>query len=176
MQNILILLLCPDITTWENRLLSHITKYQCQIEESRTMFCGTELASFMRVSGNWDALAKLEDTLANLKADQLCIEFKRVQALKFSEEHLPYVVQMLGANKSTLIQDITIFFNSQAIQIIDLQTDGFKSVYSDTKLLNLFMRIHIPTTLNIADVRERFMLLCEDLNVDGILEPEKTIK
>ena len=83
---------------------------------------------------------------------------------------------MLGANKSTLIQDITIFFNAQAIQIIDLQTDGFKSVYSDTKLLNLFMRIHIPTTLNIADVRERFMLLCEDLNVDGILEPEKTIK
>lgn len=178
MENIVLLLLAPNAKTWTNQLLHLITKHQCYIEESRMMILGTEWGGMMRLSGNWNTIAKLENALLAFKKNQpsLWFEFKRSALLKLTGDHLPYLVQIVGINKINFLSDVTYFFTEQEIQIIDLQTDSFKSNYSETKLLNLLMRIHIPGTINITDLRERFMLLCEEVNADGILEPEKTIK
>jgi len=178
MENIVLLLLTPDAKTWVNHLLYLIAKSQCTIEESRLMQLGTAWGGMMRVSGNWNAIAKMEDSLLALKAEQpqLWLEFKRSALLKLAGDHLPYLVQIVGVNTSSFLNEVAHFFIEQDIQLIDMQTDGFRSNYSDTKLLTLLIRIHIPATINIADLRERFMLLCEEVNADGILEPEKTIK
>ncbi len=178
MEDIILLLLAPDTKTWVNDLLYLAAKHECVVEESRFMLLGAEWGGTMRISGNWNAINKMEDALTALKAEQptLWLEFKRSAPLKLTGDHLPYLVQIVGANKPTFHNEVAHFFVEQDIQLIDMQTDGFKSYYSDTKLLTLLLRIHIPTTINIADLRERFMLLCEEVNADGILEPEKSIK
>lgn len=178
MENIVLILLAADTKTWLNHLLYLVAKHQCHIEESRFMVLGTEWGGMMRISGNWHAISKMEEVLLALKTEQpfLWLEFKRSTTLKLAGDHLPYLVQIIGVNKPSFINEVAYFFIEQEIQLIDLQTDSFKSHYSDTKLLNLLMRIHIPTTINITELRERFMLLCEDVNADGILEPEKTVK
>jgi glycine cleavage system transcriptional repressor len=178
MENIILLLLAPDTKTWVNHLLYLAAKHQCTIEESRFMLLGTEWGGMMRIGGNWNTLNKIEDALVALKTEQpqLWLEFKRSTPLKLTSDHLPYLVQIVGANKPTFLNEVAHFFIEQDIQLIDMQTDGFKSSYSETKLLTLLMRVQVPTTINIADLRERFMLLCEEVNADGILEPEKSIK
>lgn len=178
MENIVLLLLAPDTKTWVNHLLYLIAKQQCHIEESRFMVLGKQWGGMMRISGNWNAISKMEAALIALKEEGvfLWLEFKRSDTLKLVGDHLPYLVQIIGVNKPSFINEIAYFFIEQGIELIDLQTDAFKTNYSDTKLLNLLLRIHIPTTINITELRERFMLLCEDVNADGILEPEKAVK
>jgi glycine cleavage system transcriptional repressor len=179
MEDIILLFSAPDAKTAIDSFLYLVAKQEGSIEESRYMLLGAEWTGMMRISGNWHTIAKIEKELFALKESQpeLWLKFKRSILPKFPENHLPYVLQIVGVNTSTLLNEVAHFFIEQDIQIIDMQTDVSKSNYSDTKLLNLVMRLHIPTnSINISDLRERFMLLCEDNNVDAILEPEKTIK
>jgi glycine cleavage system transcriptional repressor len=177
MENILIFLFTSDLKIWSNHLLPLITKHQCTVEESRSLLLGTEWGGMMRVSGNWNTIAKLEDALVTLKEEQpqLSFEFKRRRSapLKLAGDYLPYLVQAVGVNKPNFLNELIHLFVEQGIQLIELQTDIVKSNYAETKLLHLLMRIHVPATISITDLRERFMLLCEDMNADGILEPEK---
>jgi len=178
MENIILLILTLDPKTWVNQILYLVAKHQCFVEESRCSVLGTEWGGSLRISGNWNTLAKLEDALTALQNEQpgLWLKFKRSPVLKLTEDHMPYLLQIVAVNTPNLLNDLTLFLVEQDIQLIDFQTDAFKSNYSETKLLNLLMRVHIPATINISELRERFMLLCEDLNADGILEPEKSIK
>jgi glycine cleavage system transcriptional repressor len=178
MENIIILLRSPNPKEWVNHILYLLAKHQCTIEESRLILLGSEWGGTMRISGNWSAIAKVEDALNALKAEQphLFLEFKRSALLKLTEDHLPYLIQIVGVNKAAFINEITHFLVEQDIQLVDFQIDSIKSNYSETKLLALFIRVQIPAQINIAELRERFMLACEEANVDGILEPEKGVK
>ncbi len=176
MENILIIFLSSDISIWADCLMPIISKCQSQIEESRFISWEEEMGGIIRISGNWDALAKLENALTNLKADKLYLKFKRITPAKLNGDYLPYIVQIVGINKSSSIEEITQFFSMQSIKMVESQTDSFTSSYCDAKLLNLSMHLQIPDSVNIASLREQFMLLCEEINVDGLLEPEKTIK
>lgn len=177
MENLILLLLAPDAQTLLNQLIYLVAKHECYIEESRFMALGHDLGCMVRISGSWSAIAKMEDALHTLKTEsQVWLDFKRSPPLKLDGDYLPYLVQVVGINRPTLINEIMHFFIEQQIQLTDLQTDSFKTSYSDTKMLTLVMRLHVPGNINIADLRERFMLLCEELNIDGILEPEKSIK
>lgn len=177
MENLTLLVSAPDAKILVNHLIYLVAKNECYIEESRFMALGSELGGMLRIAGSWNAIAKMEDALQQLKSEnQIWLEFKRSTHLKLAGEYIPYLVQIVGINKPTLINEMMHFFVEQNIQPTDLQTDSFKTNYSDTKMLTLVTRLQIPGNINIADLRERFMLLCEELNVDGILEPEKSIK
>lgn len=177
MENLCLLFLAPNAKSLINHFIYLAAKNECYVEESRVMALGSELGGMMRIGGSWNAVAKMEDALQTLKNDpSLWLEYKRSAPLKLADEYLPYLVQIVGINRPTVINEVTHFFIEQLIQLTDLQTDSFKTSYAQTKMLTFIMRIQIPATINIADLRERFMLLCEELNIDGILEPEKSVK
>jgi glycine cleavage system transcriptional repressor len=156
------------------QLIYLVAKHQCHIEESRMVFLGHDFAGLLRIAGNWSAIAKLEAALTNLPGEEGCqIQLKRSDAVKFEGKFLPYLAQVVALDTPSLVYEITHFFSNQNVQIIDLQTDPFKTTHSETMMITLSMRINIPTNVNIADLREQFMILCDEINVDGILEPEK---
>ncbi|HVV68948.1 MAG TPA: ACT domain-containing protein [Gammaproteobacteria bacterium] len=156
------------------QLVYLIAKNQCHIEESRFAFLGGEFAGVLRIAGNWNSIAKLEAALNNISPEHLIkIEVKRSETAKIEGKFLPYMAQVIALDTPSLVYEITHFFSDQSIQIIDLQTDPFKTNHANTMMLTLSMRINVPAHINIADLREQFMVLCDELNVDGILEPEK---
>lgn len=177
LESLVVLLQAPNTKILVDDFIYLVAKNDCYFEESRFMALGKSIGCMARISGNWSALVKMEDALHVLKEQaHVWLEFKRSPGLKLNGDHLPYLVQIAGLNKPNLINEITHFFVEQDIQLLDLQSDSFKSSFSDTKLINLVLRLHVPAEINIADLRERFILLCEEVNVDGILEPEKNIK
>lgn len=178
MESLILLSLTPDPKVWLDQLISLASKNQCTIEESRCTRLGTEWGGTMRIAGNWNAITKMESALLALKEKhpEFWLEFKRTLPLKLIGDHLPYLVQVIGANSPEFLDNIIHFFVEQDIELIDVQTDGFKTNYADTKVATLLMRIQIPTAINISDLRDRFIMLCEEVNVDAILEPEKSIK
>lgn len=163
-----------DVVT--NDLIALIAKHNCRMQESRLSLLGSDISGIMRIVGNWNDISRLEEGLTALKSDTsigLLLEFKRSDALNTNAQFLPYLVQVIALDTATLVNEISYFFVAQNIQIIDLQTEPFQTTHSKTTMIALSMRINIPAEINIADLRERFMMLCDELNVDGVIEPEK---
>lgn len=155
-----------------NELFLLPAKNDCNIESSRLTVMGSEVAIIMMVSGNWNTIVKVETGVTSLKND-FEITVKRTKTHPANENMVSYLVQIVAANQSTLVYEIINFFVKQNIYIDDMQTDIFSVKFTGTPMLSLNMRIGIPTNLSIADFREIFTLLCDELNIDGILEPEK---
>lgn len=150
-------------------------KNDCNIEETRLAAMGAEIAITMLISGAWNAIAKIEAGLENLK-ENFILTAKRTKLPQVTEETpalLPYVVELVAINEPGLIYEIVNFFVRQTIAITNLQTNTYTTLRSISPMLSLRMQIGLPAELSIASFREQFALFCDDLNLDGVLEPEK---
>lgn len=159
-----------------NEVIYLASKHQCHIEESRMTTLGQNFAGLVHISGHWNNIAKLEENLAEMTSSNsngLSLTYKRNTPLELTGNYLPYIAQVVALDTSGIVYDVARFFMDQQIYIIDLQTDSFKTTHSDTRMLTISMRINIPAEINISELRERYMILCDELNIDGILEPEK---
>lgn len=174
MEHLTITYIAANAAAMVNDVLYLAAKHQCHIEESRMTMTGSDVAGVMRFTGQWHNIATLEEALTALQREQtLPLQFKRTQPLTLTGDFLPYMAQVIALDTPGLIYEISAFFTTQHIHIIDLQTDPFKTMHSETMMLTAGLRLNIPAQINISELRERFMVLCEELNIDGILEPEK---
>ncbi len=174
MEYLTLTFVASDPSSAIQNLIYLAAKHQCHIEESRMATLGNDFAGVLRIAGNWNNIAKMETALKDTSNDtSLQVQFKRSQPLKLAGNFLPYLSQVVALDTPGLVYEISHFFSNQNIYILDLQTEPFQTSNSDTMMLTLSLRINIPAESNISDLRERFMILCDELNVDGIIEPEK---
>lgn len=174
MEHITLTFVAAEYTTAIREVIYLASKHQCHIEESRMSTVGNVFAGIMHLAGHWNNISKLEESLVALQADNLLqLYFKRSEPLIVSGNFLPYLAQVVALDTPGLVYEVSRFFSEQKIFIIDLQTEPFSTSHSDTMMLTISLRINIPAEINISDLRERYMILCDELNIDGILEPEK---
>lgn len=159
-----------------DQLIAFSAKHNCRIQESRVSFLGIDFVGFIWIAGNWKDIAKLEKALSTLTIENVSLTVKRGGAQGPAADappNLPYLVQVVGLDTANLVNEVVYFFSVQHIQIIDLQTDPFQTNHSNANMLSISMRLNVPADISISDLRERFMGLCDELNVDGMIEPEK---
>lgn len=174
MEHISITFIARDQSTAIEQLMQLTAKAQCYVEESRCTMLGNQFAGILRISGNWNAINKFESYIIHMEPhDDIHITIKRTKPFKLEGEFLPYMAQIVALDTPDLLFQVVSFFDSLEVCILDLQTDPFKTSHTDTTMLTLSIRMNIPAQTNIADLRERFMVLCDELNIDGIIEPEK---
>lgn len=175
MEHLTLTFTAPEQDIVIDSIIALTSKHNCHIQESRACLLGPDFSGIMRIAGNWNDIAKLEKALTDLTSSaEMLLALKRSNSDTPPETpFLPYLVQVIALDTPNLVNEVSYFFSGQKIQIIDLQTDPFQTSHSNTAMLTLSMRINIPADINIADLRERFMVLCDELNVDGIMEPEK---
>lgn len=174
MEHITLTFLADDYKTAINEVIYLASKHQCHIEESRMSTLGNIFAGIMHFAGHWNNIAKLEESLLAFQANkELQLYFKRCEPLNVTGNFLPYLAQVVALDTPGLVYDVSRFFSEQQIYVIDLHSEPFTTGHSDTMMLTISLRINIPAEINISDLRERYMILCDELNVDGIMEPEK---
>jgi len=173
MEILVVSVIAADQNILIKSIIQLTAKHECIIKDSRMTLLGSNYAAIIAISGNWSAIAKLETALNSIQSEDLTLIVKRSKALDLSNDYLPYIAHVVALDSPGIIADICQFFNSQDILIADFQSNPFTAVYSDTSMSTFVMSISIPAALNLSDLRERFMILCDELNVDGILEPEK---
>lgn len=150
-----------------------IAKNECNIAETRMSVMGSEVAAILLIAGPWNAIAKIEAGLDALK-ESFVLTAKRTKPIPdTTEDCLPYLVQLVAINEPGIIYEIISFFVRQNISISDLQTTTYTNPRSTSPMLSLSMDVGLPADLSIASFREQFSLFCDDLNLDGVLEPEK---
>lgn len=155
-------------------LTDAITQHQCSICESRMSLLGGEFAIIMLIEGQWNNIAKLEQTLPSLQESlNLTLQVKHTEFRSNSEKAIPYLIEVLALDNPGIVHQVTEFFCNRKINIHDLQTESFNAAHTGTKMFALTMTIEIPIEMHIPGLREDFLEFSDELNLDSMIEPFK---
>lgn len=155
-----------------NDLSKQILESGCNISDSRMTILGGEFAVILMLSGNWNAIAKLEGSLPKL-ADrlELAVSSKRTEPRPPSGNLISYMVEALTIDQPGIMHKVSDFFSSRSINIESLNSDSYNAAHTGTPMFSLNMTINVPADQSIAQLREQFLDFCDDLNMDGVMEP-----
>jgi len=155
-------------------LTDAITQHQCSICESRMSLLGGEFAIIMLIEGQWNNIAKLEQTLPSIQESlNLTLQVKHTEFRSNSEKAIPYLIEVLALDNPGIVHQVTEFFCNRKINIHDLQTESFNAAHTGTKMFALTMTIEIPIEMHIPGLREDFLEFSDELNLDSMIEPFK---
>lgn len=145
------------------------------IEESRMAALGAEFAVLMLISGNWHTLTKLEKALDELKKkDGLTITIKRTGEHAAQDDCIPYGVDVVCLDQPGIVFHLSEFFALRDIEIADVVTRRYAAAHTGAPMFSVQMTVNIPGNAPIAQLRDEFLDLCEQYNLDSILEPIKS--
>lgn len=175
MQNLLVVsVLGSQQATTANELVRLIADCQCNILDARASLLAGEYSGSFLLAGNWNALAKFEHALPALATKlQLQTALKRISEIAPMEESLPYSVQIVGHDEAGILKEITQFFAVQGVVIQELYSNVYGSPHTGSATLVFNLTIHVPKRVAIALLRDQFLTLCDELNLDAVLEPIK---
>jgi glycine cleavage system transcriptional repressor len=172
MENILVTTICRSDTNVFNEITKLAAVNECHINYSHLYSLGGDHSMTLQITGNWSGIAKIETALPSIaKRLDVDIVFKRSPQEKIDRFHLPYRIELMALDQPGLVYEVYEFINSLDIHTEQLEISTSK--HEQTPVLKLSMLIEIPAESNIADIREQFLIFCDELNLDGTLEPRK---
>jgi glycine cleavage system transcriptional repressor len=144
----------------------------CNILESRLTSVGEECSLLFHLAGTWNTIAKVEATLP-MVAQQYAVAIQTKRTLpKTQYSALPYQVQVVAQDKSGILNDLASFFAQENVSVENMESQIYVAK-NQTQMTQITLLVHIPSKRSIANLREKFIVYCEDRNLDAILEPYK---
>jgi glycine cleavage system transcriptional repressor len=174
MQFIVVSALGSDRTGLVYDLTRVVLECSGNIVDSRMSALGSEFAMLLLVSGNWHTLAKLETELAKLgETSGFTVSLRRTEPRPPRKDVRTYSVDVVCLDQAGIVHHLAGFFSSRAIDIAELTTRAYAAAHTGAPMFSVQMIVHVPAKVNIAALREEFMDVCDQLNLDAILEPVK---
>ncbi len=130
----------------------------------------------LHVGGDWHQLAKIETSLKArkkaLKAGNL--EWKRDVFRLDDVVRLPYVFEA-NAFMNIALFDLLIHFirGEKRLIVKEIWTDRYLQGKTAVPMQKLRILVYIPMEVSIPELRENFMIFCEQYNLDGMFELER---
>ncbi|PSV17613.1 glycine cleavage system transcriptional repressor [Photobacterium leiognathi subsp. mandapamensis] len=146
-----------------------VTQCGCNIVDSRIALFGSEFTLIMLLSGNNNAISRIESTLP-LKGQEhdLITVMKRTN--KHKQRFFPYTADFhVEANDSPgLIKQFTHFMASRHIDISALSANTLES-QSEGVMNQLVLQINtnLPENCNLMTLQEEFETLCQSVSASG---------
>ena len=145
------------------------------IEESRMAALGSEFAMLVLVSGNWHALNKLEAASDKLSRENaLTVSIKKTEERTHPEDCMPYMVDVVCIDQPGIVFNLANFFAARSIEIADVATRSYAAAHTGAPMFAVQMTISLPGSVHISQLRDEFLEVCDQLNLDAILEPVKS--
>ncbi|MGH8577599.1 MAG: glycine cleavage system protein R [Gammaproteobacteria bacterium] len=146
----------------------------CNILDSRMAVLGGEFAVILLLAGTWDAIAKIESMIPRLEDSlDLTLISRRTEVREKVANLMPYAVEVVASDRPGIVHDIAQFFSARDINIEELYTGSYAAAHTGTPMFSLHVTISVPTNTSIASLRGEFMDLCDQLNLDAVMEPVK---
>jgi glycine cleavage system transcriptional repressor len=172
--NLVISVLGKDRPGIVNELSECILDAGGNIADSRMSILGGDFAVILMVSGNWNTVAKIESQLAQLAETlDMTITSRRTEQRPVRRDLLPYGVDVVALDHPGIVHHLASFFSARDINIQGMDTSTYCAAHTGTPMFNVHMTVEIPARLHIATLREDFMEFCDQLNLDGVMEPIK---
>jgi glycine cleavage system transcriptional repressor len=158
-----------------NNLSKVILNCGGNIEESRMTALGSEFAMLLLVSGNWATISKLEKALnAHAEEESLTINLRKTDERAADESRMPYGIDIVSLDEPGIVFHLANFFAALNIEIADLATRRYAAAHTGAQMFAVQMTINVPSSVSVSQLRDEFHELCEQLNLDAILEPVKS--
>ena len=161
----------------ESPLLSvtrRIADSGCNLVDSRLATVGRDVSMTALATGSWDAVAKLEAMLGRLDREEgLKLNWYRTAAKVSQSNLLPYIVEVVAADKPGILFQLADFFDHQGITIESLHCSRYRAMQTGADMFSAQLTIGVPSDMHIAALRDDFLEFCDHLNLDAIMDPMK---
>lgn len=155
-------------------LARRIADAGCNLSDARVSTIGADSSLVLVASGAWDALAKLENALGKLARDEdMHLVHYRTQPREPDARLLPYLVEVVSADRPGILVRIVEFFHRNRITIEQLNSMRYQAMQTGAEMFQAQITIGIPSDSHIATLRDDFLELCDSLNLDAIMDPVK---
>ncbi|KAF1685917.1 transcriptional regulator [Pseudoxanthomonas broegbernensis] len=146
----------------------------CNLVDARLATVGRDVSMTALAMGSWDAVAKLEAMLGRLeREDHLKLIWYRTAAKQVQSNLLPYIVEVVAADKPGILFQLADFFDRQGITIENLQSTRYRAMQTGAEMFSAQVTIGVPADMHIAVLRDDFLEFCDHLNLDAIMDPMK---
>jgi len=144
----------------------------CTIDDSRMIVLGGEFALLVQISGLWNTVAKLESSLANLeKSLGLTLLSHRTSKKQSDHSKIPYAIDVTALDHPGIVYQLASFLSTHDINIEEMNTNTYAAAHTGAPMYSVHIRIWIPASTSIAEIREAFAIKCDELNLDAIFSP-----
>jgi glycine cleavage system transcriptional repressor len=151
-----------------------ISEAGCNLLDTRLSTVGRDVSLVALAAGSWDGIVKLESLLGRIEREnQFKITYYRTGPKPMQSNILPYLVEVVAADKPGILFQLADFFDRQGITIENLQSNGYQAMHTGASMFTAQLTIGIPATMHIAALRDDFMEFCDHLNLDAIMDPMK---
>ena len=151
-----------------------ISESGCNMVDARLSTVGRDVSVLALAVGSWDAVAKLEAMLTRLdREDGIKLVWYRTGQKAMQSNLLPYVVEVVAADKPGILFQLADFFDRQSITIESLHSSRYRAMQTGAEMFTAQMTVGIPASMHIAALRDDFMEFCDHLNLDAIMDPMK---
>jgi len=154
-----------------DELTNIIYNHSLNIEDSRMTVLGGEFAILLLVSGEQPAIEGLQAKSTDIEqALQMRLLIKPTTESTPADNSIPYSVEVAAIDHPGIVNNISRFFSSRNINIVNLQTERYAAPHTGSPMFALHMTIGISADTNIAQLRDDFMQVCDELNLDAELK------
>jgi glycine cleavage system transcriptional repressor len=155
-------------------ILPAIRDCKCRIVEIRSSMIGQSNAAYLLIEGNWNQIAKFESTLdAIQKRLEIKVQTLRTEAKDKTKECLPYSLETISLDHENIVESVATFLLDRDIDIEEITGSSYQAPYLQSSVFSSKFIILVPASISLLILREEFMDLCDQLNIDAILEPIK---
>ena len=145
---------------------------RCSVMTSRMTRHGECCSLVLQITGNWDALARLETCLTGLaKKHNFTINVVRSAALENRPQALPYVVYVSSAYRSDIASEMCQFFIDHNVELENLTLDTYQAPQTCGTMLNATFTVTLPAGVQISWLRDQFLDFADAINLDALIEP-----
>ena len=87
---------------------------------------------------------------------------------------MPYGIDIVSLDQPGIVFRLANFFAARDIEIADLSTRKYAAAHTGSPMFAIQMSINVPASVSISHLRDEFHELCDQLNLDAILDPVKS--
>ncbi len=171
---LLIQTLTPSARTPLRSLAKRLADAGCNLADARVTSIGTDTSLTLLATGTWDAVAKLESALAKLgREEDLHLVHYRTDGRAPTTRHLPYLIEVISADRPGILTKIIDFFDRHDIAIDQMSSMRYQALQTGAPMFQAQITVGIPADTHIAALRDDFLEFCDGLNLDAIMDPVK---
>jgi len=153
-----------------DKLSSIIFDHALNIEDSRMTVLGGEFAILLLVSGEQSSINALQSQLSEIEQTLKMSLLAKITTDSAAQNNtIPYSVEVAALDHPGIVRNIANFFSNRNINIVNLETERYAAPHTGSPMFALHMTIGIPAEINIPQLRDAFMDVCDELNLDAEL-------
>ncbi len=155
------------------RISGLIHEAGANLEDSRMAILGGEFALILLFSGGTESVLKVEERSAAVAAElDLGITLRRTRRRTETSEFLPYSLRVSGVDRPGIVAHVSALLAGRGVNVAGLESRLAYAPLSGTPMFHLNAKLQVPSQLALATLRADIAHLCEEENLDFILESD----